>query len=129
MRETSTSDIERINVIILAVGSIASAIIMRDFTHFFSFAVASAIMTLNFRLLTKVIEGVFSRTVVSKKELLIKLPLKFFGLIAAVVMILVWGNVSISFFVMGLSTVFLSILISQVVIAFSPEVRRKEDGT
>jgi hypothetical protein len=129
MRETSTSDIERINVIILAVGSIASAIIMRDFTHFFSFAVASAIMTLNFRLLTKVIEGVFARTVVSRKELLIKLPLKFFGLIAAVVIILLWGNVSIPFFVMGLSTVFLSILISQVVIAFSPEVRRKEDGT
>lgn len=129
MRETSTSDIERINVIILAIGSIASAIIMRDFTHFFSFAVASAIMTLNFRLLTKVIEGVFSRSIVSKKELLIKLPLKFFGLIAAVVIILLWGNVSIPFFVMGLSTVFLSILISQVVIAFSPEVRRKEDGT
>jgi hypothetical protein len=129
MRETSTNDIERINVIILVVGSIASAMIMRDFTHFFSFAVASAIMTLNFRLLRKVVEGVFARSVLSKKELFIKLPLKFLVLIALVVVIFLWGNVDILFFVIGLSTVFLSILISQVVIAFSPEVRRKQDGT
>jgi hypothetical protein len=129
MRETTTSDIERMNVFILIIGSIASAIIMRDFVHFFSFAVASAIMTLNFRLLRKVIEGVFARSVISKKEMLIKLPLKFFGLIALVVVIVVWGNVNILFFVLGLSTLFLSILISQVVIAFSPEVRRKQDGT
>ena len=53
----------------------------------------------------------------------------FFGLIALVVVVFVWGNVNILFFLIGLSTVFLSILISQVVIAFSPEVRRKEDGT
>jgi hypothetical protein len=129
MRETSTNDIERINVIILVVGSIGSAIIMRDFVHFFSFAVASAIMTLNFRLLRKVVEGVFARSVLSKKELFIKLPLKFLVLIALVVVIFLWGNVDILFFVIGLSTVFLSILISQVVIAFSPEVRRKQDGT
>ena len=129
MRETSISDIERINVIILLIGSIASAVIMRDFVHFFSFAVASAIMILNFRLLRRVVESVFARSVVSKKEMLIKLPLKFFGLIALVVVILVWGNMNIVFFVLGLSTVFLSILISQIVIAFSPEVRRKQDGT
>ncbi len=129
MRETSTSDIERINVIILLVGSLASIVIMRDFVHFFSFAVASAIMTLNFRLLRKLVEGIFARSVVSRKEMLIKVPLKFFGLIALVAIVLLWGNVNILFFVIGLSTVFLSILISQVVIAFSPEVRRKQDGT
>ena len=129
MRETSTSDIERINVIILLVGSLASIVIMRDFVHFFSFAVASAIMTLNFRLLRKLVEGIFARSVVSKKEMLIKVPLKFFGLIALVAIVLLWGNVNILFFVIGLSTVFLSILISQVVIAFGPEVRRKQDGT
>ncbi len=128
MRETSISDIERINVIILLTGSLASAVIMRDFVHVFSFAVGSAIMTINFRLLRKVVEGIFARSVVSKKEMLIKLPLKFFGLIALVVIVLLWGSVNIVFFVVGLSTVFLSILISQVVIAFGPEVRRKQDG-
>jgi hypothetical protein len=102
---------------------------MRDFVHFFSFAVASAIMTLNFRLLRKVVESVFARSVLSKKEMLIKLPLKFFGLVALVAIILLWGDVNILFFVLGLSTVFLSILISQIVIAFSPEVRRKHNGT
>jgi hypothetical protein len=129
MRETSTSDIERINVIILLVGSLASIVAMRDFVHFFSFAAASAIMVLNFRLLRRLVEGIFARSVVSKKEVFIKLPVKFFGLIALIVVILLWGNVNILFFIIGLSTVFLSILISQVVIAFSPEVRRKQDGT
>jgi hypothetical protein len=129
MRETTTSDIERINVFILVIGSIATAVIMRDYVHFFSFAIASAIMTFNFRLLRKTIEGVFGRSVVSKKEIFIKLPLMFLGLIALVVVVFVWGSVNILFFLIGLSTVFLSILISQVVIAFSPEVRRKEDGT
>ena len=57
MRETTTSEIERINVIILVLGSLASLAVMRDFQHFFSFAVASSIMTLNFRYLRKIMEA------------------------------------------------------------------------
>ena len=128
MRETTIGDIEKINVLILVLGSLASMVIMRDFTYFFSFAVASAIMTLNFRLLRKIMEGFLSGSAPRKKELLVKLPLKFFGLIALVVVIVVWGNVNIPFFVIGLSTVFLAVVINQVVIVFSPEVRRKQDG-
>ena len=128
MRVTRIDDIEKINVLILVLGSVASMVIMRDFTYLFSFAVASAIMTLNFRLLRKIVEGFFSRSCLSKKELLIKLPLKFFGLIGLVILIVVWGNVNIPFFVIGLSTVFLAVVINQVVIVFSPEVRRKQDG-
>ena len=127
MRETTIGDIEKINVLILVLGSLASMVIMRDFTYFFSFAVASAIMTLNFRLLRKIMEGFLSRSALRKKELLVKLPLKFFGLIALVVVIVVWGNVNIPFFVIGLSTVFLAVVINQVIIAFSPEARRKHD--
>jgi hypothetical protein len=128
MRETTIGDIEKINVLILVLGSVASIVIMRDFTYLFSFAVASAIMTLNFRLLRKIMEGFFSRSCLRKKELLVKLPLKFFGLIGLVVVIVVWGNVNIPFFVIGLSTVFLSVVINQVILVFSPEVRRKQDG-
>ena len=149
MRETTASEIERINVIILLVGSAVSIIVMRSFVHFFSFAVASSIMILNFRYLRRIIEGFFQGTVaahapseerqageeagkvpaISKGELLVRLPLKFAILIALIVVILMWGRVNIPFFVIGLSTVFLSILISQVVVAFSPEARRKQDGT
>ena len=149
MRETTLSDVERINVIVLLVGSAASIVIMRDFRCFFSFAVASAIMILNFRYLRRIIEGFFSGALgaspptddrepageapgaskLSKAELLIRLPVKFAALIALIVIVLLWGHVSIPFFVMGLSTVLLSILISQVVVAFSPEARRKQDGT
>jgi hypothetical protein len=145
MRETTTSEIERINIIILVLGSFASLAIMRDFQHFFSFAVASSIMTLNFRYLRKIMEGFFSGSAltgvgeasgvpteasptVSKAELFIKLPLKFLVLIALVVIIVLWGNISILFFVIGLSTVFLSIVISQVAAAFGPVVRERKRG-
>jgi len=128
MRETTIGDIEKINVCILILGSIASMVIMRDFTYLFSFAVASAIMTLNFRLLRRIVEGFFSRSCPVKKELLIKLPLKFFGLTGLVVIIVVWGNVNIPFFAAGLSTVFLAVVINQVVVVFTPETRRKHHG-
>jgi hypothetical protein len=128
MKETTASDIERINVGILVLGSIASALIMRDFTYVFSFAVASAMMTLNFRLLRKIMEGFFSVAGPRKKELLVKLPLKFFGLTGLVTVIVVWGNVNILFFVIGLSTVFLSVVISQVIVVFAPDARRKQNG-
>ena len=149
MRETTASEIERINVIILLAGSAFSIIIMRNFTYFFSFAVASSIMILNFRYLRRIIEGFFSGSTtartpaeddrpggkatkvsgLSKGELLIRLPLKFAILIALIVVVLMWGHVNIPFFVIGLSTVFLSILISQVVVAFSPDAGRKQNGT
>jgi hypothetical protein len=149
MRETTASEIERINVIILLVGSAVSIIVMRSLTHFFSFAVASSIMILNFRYLRRIIEGFFARSVaphspeqdhqtpeeatkttaISKGELLFRLPLKFTILIALIVVILMWGHVNIPFFVIGLSTVLLSIVISQVVVAFSPEAGRKQNGT
>jgi hypothetical protein len=128
MRETTVTDIERINVIILIIGSLASLAIMRDFIYFFSFAVASSIVIVNFRLLRRIIENFFSRSSLKKKELIIKLPLKFFGVIALVVIVVVWGNINLPFFLIGLSTVFLSLLISQVVAAFSSEPRRKQDG-
>lgn len=129
MKETTTSDIERINVIILVLGCIASILIMRDFKYLFSFGVASAIMTLNFRFLRKIMESVFSGSSVDKRELLVKLPLKFLGLIGAVTIIVIWGDIDVIFFVIGLSTVFLSLVINQVALAFSSDARRKENGT
>jgi hypothetical protein len=141
MRETTANEIERINVIILVLGSLASLAVMRDFQHFFSFAVGSSIMTLNFRYLRRIMEAFFARAsqaegedtagkvrTPSKAELFFRLPIKFLVLAALVVIVLLWGNVNIVFFIIGLSTVLLSIVISQVAAAFGP-VRRKEDGT
>ena len=128
MRETTASDIERMNVAILVLGSIACMVIMRDFNYVFSYGVASAIMTLNFRFLRKIVEGFFSGSVVNKKELLVKLPLKFFGLGGLVAVVMIWGNVSLLFFILGLSTVVISIVASQVIAVFMPEGRRKQHG-
>jgi hypothetical protein len=130
MKETTLNNVQRINVIVLLVGSLLSLFIMREFRYFFSFAVASAITVLNFKLLRKIIEGALEDTATSKKELLIKLPLKillFFGLIAV---ILIFGDVDMVFFMIGLSTVFLSIMINQIADAFFPAMkRRQKDGT
>jgi len=127
MRETTIKDIERINCFVLILGSIASIAIMRDFKYFFSFAVASAIMTLNFRYLGRIMQSAFGRSSISKRELAVKLPLKFLVLIALVVLIVVFGEIDPIFFVVGLSTVFIAVVINQISLAFNPD-RRKQDG-
>jgi hypothetical protein len=130
MKEINAADIERLNVVILIIGSLFSLIVMRDFRYFFSFASGSAVMTLNFRMLRKIIEGGFLKTPLNKKELLIKLPLKFLSLIAAVVAIVVYGDVNAVFFLLGLSTVFLSIIVNQCFGLRIPVARRRQkDGT
>lgn len=129
MRETTVSDIERFNLIVFLLGSILSLVIMREFKYFFSFAVGSAMMVLNFRFIRKIIEGGFSNPTVSKKEMLIKLPLKFLVLAGLVTVVIVFGDISIGFFLVGLSTVFISIVIIQVLGIFSPAAkRRQKDG-
>ncbi len=130
MKETTIDDVQRINVVILVLGSLLSLFVMREFKYLFSFAVASAIMTVNFRLLRKIIEGAVSDISVSKKDLLIKLPLKFLVLFAMIAVVLIYGNVDMLFFAAGLSTVFLSIIINQIGLSLIPAIkRRQKDGT
>mgnify|MGYP007112883502 FL=1 len=129
MKETTVSDIEHINIAILILGSIVSILIMREFKYLFSFAVASAIMTLNFRYLKKIIESGFFSSKVNKKELLIKLPLKFLMLIGLVAIFVIYGDIDIVFFMIGLSTVFMSVIINQIISVFIPAAkRRQKDG-
>jgi len=129
MKETTISDIEHINIAILIIGSIVSILVMREFKYIFSFAVASAIMTLNFRYLKKIIESGFFSSKVNKKELLIKLPLKFLVLVGLVAIVVIYGDIDIVFFMIGLSTVFLSVIISQIMSVFIPAAkRRQKDG-
>ncbi|HEY3275712.1 MAG TPA: ATP synthase subunit I [Syntrophorhabdaceae bacterium] len=126
MKETSINDIERVNVIVLVLGSILSAVIMREFKYFFSFAVGSSMMTLNFRFLKKIIEGGFANGTISKKEVVIKLPIKFLVLVGLVALVMAYGDISVAFFLIGLSTVFISIVISQVISVFSPAGKRRQ---
>ena len=126
VKEEILSDIERINVVILVIGGVAAIFIMREFRYVFSFAVASAIMTLNFRYLRKILEGAFSAAEIKKKGLAIKLPLKFFALIGLIVLVILYGDIDIVFFLFGLSTVFLSILISQVSTVFNSHAERSK---
>ncbi len=129
MKETTISDIEHINIAILIIGSVVSILVMREFKYIFSFAVASAIMTLNFRYLKKIIESGFFSSKVNKKELLIKLPLKFLVLVGLVAIVVIYGDIDIVFFMIGLSTVFLSVIISQIMSVFIPAAkRRQKDG-
>jgi len=126
MKETTINDIERVNVFILILGSILILLITREFKYFFSFAVASSIMTLNFRFLKKIIQGGFDQSQVRKKDLLIKLPLKFLVLIGLVVLVVVFGDINAVCFLIGLSTVFMSVVVNQIQIALTPVAKRRQ---
>ena len=128
MKETKLSDIERINVLVLVIGSILAMVIMREFKYVFSFAVASAIMTLNFRFLKKIIEGGLLKAENKKIELAIKLPLKFFVLVALIAVVVIYGDINLIFFLVGLSTVFISVVINQFSGLWNPAVKRRQNN-
>ena len=126
MKETKISDIERINVIVLVIGSILAMVIMREFKYVFSFAVASAIMTLNFRFLKKIIEGGLLVAENKKIELAVKLPLKFLILVAFIAVVVIYGDIDLVFFLVGLSTVFISVVINQFSGLWNPAAKRRQ---
>ena len=128
MKETKISDIERINIIVLVIGSILAMVIMREFKYVFSFAVASAIMTLNFRFLKKIIEGGLLEAENKKIELAIKLPLKFLILVAFIAVVVIYGDIDLVFFLVGLSTVFISVVINQFSGLWNSAVKRRQNN-
>lgn len=128
MKETKISDIERINIIVLVIGSILAMVIMREFKYVFSFAVASAIMTLNFRFLKKIIEGGLLMAENKKIELAVKLPLKFLILVAFIAVVVIYGDINLIFFLVGLSTVFISVVINQFSGLWNPAVKRRQNN-
>jgi hypothetical protein len=119
MREITVNQVERCNLGIFILGSIAVAVFIRDVMAFFSFAVASAIVIFNFRLLKNIITKLVLKQEIGKKDLLITLPLKFILLLGILTVIVVYGNIKPVYFLMGLSTVFVSILVSQLLPVFS----------
>ena len=126
MKETKITDIEHINVFVLVIGSILAMVIMREFKYVFSFAVASAIMTLNFRFIKKIIEGGLLKPEGKKLELAIKMPLKFLILIALIAIVVIYGDIDVVFFLIGLSTVFISIVINQFSSLWNPALKRRQ---
>ncbi|HNQ46149.1 MAG TPA: ATP synthase subunit I [Syntrophorhabdus sp.] len=126
MKETKISDIERINIVVLVIGSILAIVVMREFKYVFSFAVASAIMTLNFRFIKKIIEGGLLKPEGKKVELAIKLPIKFLILIALVAIVVIYGDIDVVFFLIGLSTVFISVVINQFSSLWNPALKRRQ---
>jgi hypothetical protein len=65
----------------------------------------------------------------NKKALMIKLPLKFLALVTAVILVVLYGDINVIFFLIGLSTVFISILLSQISFALKPaDERSKQHG-
>lgn len=119
MKEITVTQVERCNLAIFILGSIAVAVLIRDIMAFFSFAVASAIVILNFRLLKNIITKLILKQEIGKKDLLITLPAKFLLLLGVLTVVVVYGNIKPVYFLMGLSTVFVSILVSQLLPVFS----------
>lgn len=130
MRNKTTADnIERISAFILLLGSALSFLFMKDFRHLYSFAVGSAIIILNFRVLRKILEGGLLKKTPEKKAIFIVLPVKFAALVLAIVLVLMYGNLNTVFFLMGLSTIFASIVVTQIGLLMGPLFgRRQRDG-
>jgi hypothetical protein len=118
MREITVTQVERCNIAIFVLGSLGIALLIRDLTAFFSFAVASAIVIFNFRLLKHIISRLILKQEIGKRDLFLALPAKFLLLLGLLTVVVVYGNVKISYFLIGLSTVFVSILISQLLPVF-----------
>ena len=59
-----------------------------------------------------------------KKALIIRLPLKFFALATAVILVVLYGDIDVIFFLIGLSTVFIPIVLSQISFALKPADER-----
>lgn len=113
MREITIANVEHTNVAILILGCLVSYAISRDYMAVFSFAVASAIVIVNFRLLKKIIENLLIKKIFDKKDLFIRIPLKFLIILGAISIVILYADIRIVYFLVGLSTVFLSVLISQ----------------
>ena len=128
MREITVTQVERCNLVIFILGSIAVAFFIRDIMAFFSFAVASAIVILNFRLLKNIITKLVLKQEIGKKDLLITLPAKFILLLGILTVIVVYGNIKPVWFLVGLSTVFVSIVISQLLPVFTSSSQRRQDN-
>lgn len=128
MREITITQVERCNLAIFILGSIAVAVFIRDLMAFFSFAVASAIVIFNFRLLKNIITKLVLKQEISKKDLFLTLPAKFILLLGLLSVIVVYGNIKPFYFLMGLSTVFVSILVSQLLPVFSSSSQRRQDN-
>lgn len=128
MREISIAEIERFNIAILVLGSLGIMVATRDLAAFFSFVVASAIVTFNFRLLKNIIKKLLIKQTVNKKDLYITIPLKFFLLLGILTVVVIYGDIKPVYFLVGLSTVFISILISQFRPVFSSGPQRSQDN-
>lgn len=128
MREITVTQVERCNMALFLLGSIGIAVITRDLMAFFSFAVASAIVILNFRLLKNIIARLILKQEIAKKDLFLALPAKFLLLLGILTVVVICGNVKASYFLTGLSTVFISILISQLLPLFSSSSQRRQDN-
>jgi hypothetical protein len=126
IKETTISNIERVNAFILILGSILSFIIMKDFKYLFSFAVAGAIMLLNFRILKRILEGGLVQSALKRKGLLLVLPFKFLILAAAIIVVLKYGNIDVIFFLAGLTTLFFSIIVVHTFSLVNPMLKRRQ---
>lgn len=128
MREITVTQVERCNMVIFLLGSIGIGVLTRDVMAFFSFAVASAIVILNFRLLKRIIGRLILRQEIARKDLFLTLPAKFLLLLGILTVVVIYGNINPLYFLLGLSTVFISILVSQLLPVFSSSSQRRQDN-
>jgi len=61
-----------------------------------------------------------------KIELAVKLPLKLLILVAFIAVVVIYGDIDLVFFLVGLSTVFISVVINQFSGLWNPAAKRRQ---
>jgi hypothetical protein len=122
VKEITVRDVERTSIIVLIVGSTILVLLARDERVLVSFALGSSLVIVNLRALKWIVEGALKRER-KKMWFLLFLPLQFLLLLGFVTILLFYGSVRAVPFLLGISTLFLSILI-----AYLTPLRSNTDG-
>lgn len=111
MKEITFRNVEKTVAVILVLGSILLIVLTRDEKMLVSFALGSALMLMNLRVLRWIVEGAIRRER-KKTWFLLLLPLQFGCLIALVSLLFLYGGLNAVAFLLGISTLFVSVIVT-----------------
>ncbi|MCP5468146.1 MAG: ATP synthase subunit I [Deltaproteobacteria bacterium] len=104
------SRIEWCNLVLLFSGTLAS-LYFWDFRISLGFFLGSLISTLNLRLLRWIVGGLTQDKSIAKSKLIAQILLKFFGMFAAIGLVVMYVDVHAIALLLGVSTVVLAIVL------------------
>lgn len=110
MKGINLKDLQKTSIYILILGCLL-LIFFRNGRLLVSFALGSALMIINLRVLKWIVETALKREE-KRKWFFLFLPLQFLLLLGFISIVILYGNIEPVFFLIGISTFFIAILIN-----------------